>query len=194
MKKILCLVAALAAIPISATSRAEILASATISAVADGPNFDYTIHLTNLAASTDSVETFWYSWVPGADFLPTNPFDIVSPAGWTAAITHFPDIPTNGYAIQWKTLDSPSAFDLAPGNSLDFMFSSADTPAQLAGISPFYPGVPVGRSVLYEGQPFTGSSLTFEVRSVPEPSSWVMGLLGGLGCLAGRRGWRKRGT
>lgn len=191
MKKLLCLVAALAAVSISASTRAEIVASATISAAADGPNFDYTIRLTNLAASTLNVETFWYAWVPGEDFLPTSPFDIVSPTGWTAAITHFPDVPTNGYAIQWKTLDSPSAFDLTPGNSLDFKFSSADAPAQLAGLSPFFPGVPVGRSVLYEGQPFQGASLTFEVRSVPEPSTWIMTMLGGFGCLAVGRARRR---
>jgi hypothetical protein len=192
MKKILCLVAALAASPFLASAHAAIVASATISAVADGPNFDYTIHLTNLAASTNNVETFWYAWVPGEDFLPTNPFDVVSPTGWTAAITHFPDVDTNGFAIQWKTTDSPSAFDLTPGNSLDFKFSSADTPAQLAGISPFYPGVPVGRSVLYEGPPFSGATLTFDVQSVPEPSTWVMTMLGGFGCLVVGRARRRR--
>jgi hypothetical protein len=47
--------------------------TATISAVADGPNFDYTIDLKNLNSSTDSVETFWFAWSPMlADFLPTS--------------------------------------------------------------------------------------------------------------------------
>jgi hypothetical protein len=47
--------------------------TAMISAVTDGPNFDYTIDLKNLNSSTDSVETFWFAWTPmPVDFLPTS--------------------------------------------------------------------------------------------------------------------------
>ena len=189
MNRLLLITAILAAVSIPARCHGGIInANATVSAVADGANFDYTIHLTNFATSTDSIQTFWYAWVPGKDFLPTSPISVTPPAGWTDLITHVPNVPTNGYAIQFKTSSSP----FTPGNSLDFKFTSADTPTQIAGISPFYPGTAVGVSVLYQGQPFQGDSLTFTVQSVPEPSSLAMGILGALGSLGGWSLQRRR--
>jgi hypothetical protein len=58
------------------------------------------------------------------------------------------------------------------------MFESSDTPAQIAGDSPFYPGTPVGTSFLYQGAPFQGDSRQFLVSSVPEPSTLALGLIG----------------
>jgi hypothetical protein len=184
MKKIAFLFALGAGISYAASAMAgPIDASATVSAIADGPNWDYTITLKNLISSTDSVQTFWYAWVPGADFLPTSPSSVSSPTGWTDQITHFPNVSTNGYAIQFVTTSAA----LTPGSELEFKFTSADTPAQLAGDSPFYPGTPVGTSFLYSGAPFQGDSLQFVVTSVPEPSTLTLALVGGLVWFAGLR-------
>ena len=159
-------------------------ANATISGIQAGVNYDYTITLNNTAASTSPIETLWYAWVPGADFLPSSPITVQPPSGWTDTITG--GGPNDGYAIEFVTSSAP----LNPGSSLLFQFESADTPAQLAGDSPTHPGTPVGTSVLYAGSPFVGASQTLVVQSVPEPSS--LGLLLVAGVILGRAGWKSR--
>jgi len=173
----------LSAIPASA----DIVPDATISAKADGALYDYTITLTNSAASTDVIGTFWYAWVPGEDFLATQPIDgdYVTPTGWHLTVTHFPNVPTNGFALQWVA-DSPASA-LAAGDSRTFGFTSADTPAQVYGLSPFYPATPVGTSFVYHAAPFSDPGVQFLVGAVPEPSSISLFGLGGLGILAAYR-------
>lgn len=158
-----------------------ILVSGTMTATPDGPDFDYRITLTNSAASTDPIKTFWFGWMPGKDFLPESPVSATAPAGWTDAITHFPNVPTNGFAIQFVTASAP----LMPGDSLVFMFKSANSPSQLAGDSPFYPGTPAGTSFVYSGAPFQGDSAQFVVSTVPEPSSLAQGVVGVLASCVG---------
>jgi hypothetical protein len=155
---------------LAGAARADLVVSGLIASQANGPNFDYTIRLTNSGSSTSPVETFWYAWVPGKDFLTTSPVSVAVPAGWTETITHVPNTPTNGYAIQWVTSTAP----LAPGGSLDFKFTSADTPASVFGNSVYYPGTPVGTSFVYSGAPFQGLSSQFVVTAVPEPSSLAL--------------------
>ncbi len=153
----------------------DLVATGEISFTRTGSDYDYTITLTNSSTSTDSAGTFWFAWVPGKDFLPTNPIagDFISPTGWTEKVTHGGS--TDGYAIQW--VSASTASDLAPGNSLTFGFTSADTPAQLAADSPFYPTFPVTTAFVYQGAPFVGDSdqLVAAVASVPEPSTLVVG-------------------
>jgi hypothetical protein len=155
---------------------AGIDASAVVMSKPDGPNFDYSITLTNSSSSTDPIGTFWFGWVPGKDFLPTNPFDITAPSGWAEIITH--GGATDGYAIQYV---AGAGSALAAGSSLTgFGFTSADTPAQLLGNSPFYPTFPVTTAFVYNGAPFSSVSEQFvaSVSSVPEPSSLILGLCG----------------
>ncbi len=151
------------------TSAGLIVASGFQSAVlnADGVNYDDTITLINAITSTDPIGTFWFSWVPGKDFMVNNPVTLSMPSGWTGIVTHIPNIPTNGYAIQWVANTPGDA--LAIGNSLTFGFKSAETPALLAGNSPLYPTTPEGLSVVYNGRPFSADSLTFVVTSAPVP-------------------------
>jgi len=177
----------LAAAPASA---ANITASATLTSAPNGSNFDYTITLNNSSTSDASIGTFWYAWVPGKDFLATSPTAIVSPTGWTALVTHVPNVPTNGFAIQWTTGAAVSPNNVAIGGSKVFKFTSADTPAQIAGESIFYAGTPVGLSVVYPGAPFSDAGHNLVAQSVPEPSSAALGALGlisALGLAARRR-------
>jgi hypothetical protein len=149
-------------------------ASAVLTSKPDGSNFDYSITLTNSSASTSPIGTFWFAWLPGEDFLPTNPFNITAPTGWTEQVTHTG--PGDGFAIQF--IAGTGAL-LAPGSTLsDFGFTSADTPTQLAGNSPFYPGTPATTSFVYAGAPFVQPQEQFvvTVSSVPEPSSLVVGV------------------
>jgi hypothetical protein len=187
MKRIVFATSVLAAsILATQASAGPIDVSARLTGTPNGSNFDYTIVLKNSSSSTDSIKTFWYSWVPGADFLGTSPISVTPPTGWVDHITHFPNVPTNGFAIQFVTSTAP----LAPGNSLSFMFTSAETPSQLAGNSPFYPGTPIGTSFVYSGAPFQGDSLQFTVTSAPEPSSLALAGLGSLGVVG--YAWRRR--
>ena len=163
----------------------SIIANAQISGqAAGGGGYNYTITLNNTAASTSPIGTFWYSWVPGEDFLPSSPTSVQPPTGWTDAITHFGAL--DGYAIEF-TASTPL---LSPGSSLAFKFSTPDSPVAIAGNSPFYTTTPtaVGTSFLYGGAPFSGASAEIVVQSVPEPSSLGVLMVGTLGLLvAGRR-------
>ena len=161
----------------------EISASATISSVPDGANFDYTINLTNTSsgASADPIATFWFSWVPGANFMNTAPISVTTPAGWTDVITN--GSATDGFAIQFDS--TTAANDLAPGASTSFSFVSATTPAQLAGNSPFHSTSPELDAFVYSQGPLKGDGFgaflvtqVAAVSSVPEPSSLVLGLFG----------------
>jgi hypothetical protein len=159
--------------------------SATISGVADGADFDYTIKLMNSSSSTDSLETFWFAWVPGQDYLPTKPISETSPSGWAVNLISHNTNPPDGYAIRWVTTTAP----LLPGQSLTFEFKSADSPATIAGDSQFFSHPPIGTSTVYQNWPFQGASAQFVVQSVPEPSTLTLGIVAGLGCFAG---WRAR--
>ena len=98
---------------------AAINASATISSVADGPNFDYTVQLANSRASTSVIGTFWYAWAPtGGNYLATSPISVTPAAGWNATITHAG--PSDGYGIEFVA--SNPAYDVQPGGSLNFSF------------------------------------------------------------------------
>ena len=189
MKRIMSLgtimAAGLLAAPVSAGT---IGASGVETSQADGSDFDYTITLMNTSgAGNDSIETFWYAWVPGHNFMAgPKPTNIITPTGWTDIVTGAGNS-TDGYAIQFKT----SSAALAPGGSLTFGFTSAETPAELAGNSHFGSNPPVGTSTVYSGQPFSGDSLMFTVSSVPEPSSLTLGVLGVIASFAYLRFKRK---
>jgi hypothetical protein len=173
MRRII-LVAAVALVWFQASaSAASITASAVLSSAPDGSNFDYTLKLTNSASSGSGIGTFWSAWVPGEDFLAASPV-ATNPTGWTSMITHFPDVSTNGFAIQWTTGSDSSAANVAPGASLVFKFTSSDTPAELAGNSIFYPNTPVSTFFVYPGAPFSDAGHQFVASSVPEPATIVL--------------------
>ncbi len=175
----LALVTALAVSAI--TSHAQITASGTISAAAaGGGSFDYTITLHNSAASTASIETLWYAWIPGQFYLPSVPTSTAFPlpSGWSANVV---TVAPNESSIQFLTTTAP----LAPGGSLSFTYASVDTPAQEFGNSANYAGnPPVGTSFVYQGGPFSGAQAEFVIQPVPEPSSLALLGVGSLALLA----------
>ena len=186
MTRHLFLVIALATgLPATPVLASAIDASAILTSKPDGTSFDYSITLTNSSSSTDPIGTFWFAWVPGADFLPTSPFDIKAPTGWTEMVTHAGA--GDGYAIQFV---AGAGSALAAGRSLSgFGFTSADTLTQLAANSPFSSNIPATTSFVYNGAPFSADSEQFvvsvstvpetatSVSTVPEPSSLIFGLV-----------------
>jgi hypothetical protein len=151
-------------------------ASATISDVQVSPGvYDYSIQLNNTGTTT--IGTFWFSWVPGAGFLSETPSDVMSPTGWTDAITN------GGKSIQWTSTSL-----LEPGWSLSgFSFDSTETPAELlldftgSGTGS---GDPVLTSTVYTGAPFSSSPDIFAATETPEPNTLLL-TLSGLGLAAG---------
>jgi PEP-CTERM motif len=166
---------------------------ATVQSTALGGGlFDYKITLTDAASSPDPIGTFWFSWVPGKDFMNTAPASVISPAGWTDMVTN--GGPADGFAIQWVAGNAASA--ITPGQSLTFEFTSTETPAQLMGNSPTSPTFPEGTSFVYSGAPFSDAGTQFTVSpaasaAVPEPSTLALAVAGGLALLL-RRGIRRR--
>jgi hypothetical protein len=139
-------------------------ASGQLRGTASGGGFHYTLTLNNSSGSTTNIETFWFGWVPGLDFMAVSPTSIVTPAGWTNQVTHVGS--GDGFAIQFVTSTAP----LAPGGSLTFTFTSTSSPTTMAGDSPFHATFPVGTSFVYSGPPETGASDQFIVETVSGPS------------------------
>jgi hypothetical protein len=148
--------------------------NATFSSVPAGVDYDYTITLNNTASSTVGVETFWFGWVPGENFMKTSPISVTPPSGWTDTVTH--GGAADGYAIQFATSTTP----VNPGQNMMFQFTSADTPSEMAGNSVYYSTTPVGTSYVYENAPFASPSATFVAQPVPEPSALALLSIGSL--------------
>ena len=145
---------------------ATINASGVISSTAAGSNFNDTITLANASSSNSGIGTFWYAWVPDEDFLATRPISVSPPAGWTDNITNMGA--SDGFAIEFIA-NSP-ANDVQPGSSLNFSFTSADSPASVNGNSVFFPGTPVGTSFVYPQGPFSDAGHQFVVTPAPAPT------------------------
>lgn len=173
------LAAGLVAAASASTTHAQgIIATGTFTDTPNGGSFNYVIDLQNSASSTSPIGTFWYSWIPGQFYLPSEPSSVTPPSGWSDVIT--PGSST--YGIEF-TANSTGA-DIAPGSSLNFGFTSADTPATLNGTSLVFPGTPVGQSTLYSGDTaFSGNSDVFDVTEAPEPSTFALVAVGSLGLL-----------
>jgi hypothetical protein len=185
-KAVLC---GLLGLGLASTARAGDAASGAISSQAlGGGEFDYTIKLTN--TGSNNLETFWFGWVPGEDFMPVSPTNIISPANWTANITG--GGANDGFAIQWLTSGSTPPAPLTPDSTLTFSFDSTATLAQLEANSVFHTTEPDLTAFVYSGAPFSDGGDQFVVAAAPEPSSLALGLvaaavMGGLGY------WRAQG-
>jgi hypothetical protein len=158
-------------------------ASATMTAVPDGGNYDYTITLNN--TGTVNIETFWFAWLPGYDYLPSQPTVTGTPSNWVPFIEQ-----SSRYSIEFY--DTGTSNPVTPGNSSSaFKFTSADSPTTLAN-GTGYLNFPDTYSFVYAGPGESGSSSTIfsiPITTVPEPASIVLFGIGGLG---GLLVWHKR--
>src|SRR5580658_6309377 len=66
-------------------------ATATISGVAAGNSFDYTITLHN--TGTLALNSFWYGWTVVGNNLPSNPLSASNSLGWSNELS--------GNSIMW---------------------------------------------------------------------------------------------
>jgi hypothetical protein len=178
---VVAVVASLASLIAVANAFGALAATATISATPDGPNYDYTVTLTNTGSA--DIGTFWFAWTPPGqpfeyDFLPSGPIPTGQPGGWLGlASLGFP-----GYSIEsYNYLGSP----ISPGGIGMFQFTTSDTPTQLQESTLGFPNT---TSFIYEGAPEVGAPARVDpVFDVPEASS---SFLMAMGCTAA--GLRRR--
>jgi hypothetical protein len=161
---------------VSSVHAAEIASAIISSTQLDPTDWQYDVTLTD--TGTTNVGTFWFSWVPGEDFMGVAPADVLAPASWGDAVTH--GGAGDGFAIQWVA--DAAGDELTPGNSLGgFQFDSTLSPSQMAGDSPFYPGMPVLTAFVYSGAPFSDAGFQLLVQpaaATPEPVSGTLAILG----------------
>jgi hypothetical protein len=155
----LALTAGLVASTLSAHAQS---ATATISGVQNGANYDYTILLHN--TGTTSLNSFWYGWIQFENDLPSDPSSAANSLGWANNL--------DGNSIQWENSTGTA---LGAGQTATFTFVDSSTPAAItAGIS--------GESVAYVGtidfsQSSPGDStgiFTPTLVPAPEPSSLAL--------------------
>ena len=77
-------------------------AAGIIVAQLDAANYRYTIVLAD--TGTTSIGTFWFSWLPGQGYLPSQP-TFTAPTQWSAQLTDGP-LPGNGFSILWQARPS----------------------------------------------------------------------------------------
>jgi hypothetical protein len=155
-------------------------ATATISGIPDGANYDYTVKVTDTGSS--NIGTFWFAWTPPEqfeyDFLPNDPSTAAGPSGWIANVSDgFP-----GTSIEYYNSNGTA---LSTGQTGTFTFTTTDSPTTLQGT--VFNVFPITESFIYAGAPEVGSDAQVNPTFVvPEPSSAA--LLGVIGCgLAARR-------
>ncbi|HVU07280.1 MAG TPA: PEP-CTERM sorting domain-containing protein [Verrucomicrobiae bacterium] len=151
-------------------------ASATISGVQSGANWDYTITLTD--TGTTQIGNFWYAWTPDVSpffYLPSSELSNISGQnGWTGTGV--------GNSIQF--VDNSSANALNPGDFIQLFYTASFSPTDLAntansGLSVAYSG----SGTFVENGASTGD-FSVQIVPAPEPSSVALLSLGSLGLLA----------
>jgi uncharacterized repeat protein (TIGR01451 family) len=136
----------------------SIVGNANFTSTPNGADFNYAITLHN--TGTTNIGTFWFAWIPGQDYMANNPISVANPAGWGSTVTG--GYSGDGYAILWFNNGGAA---ITPGNSLNFNFTSAETPSQLGGNSQFFSNPPEGTSFVYIGAPETDPGYEFVVRA-----------------------------
>ena len=164
-------------------------ASGTISATPlGGGEFQYNIALTNTSTdhtATGNIGTFWFSWVPGHDFMEAKPTNTTFPTGWSVTPTGSNNT-SDGNALEFIAGSGPL---LTPGNIDNFSFDSTEPLSQITGASSYTPFDNEATAFIYNGAAFgdAGDQITLTPVAVPEPVSTMLIAISGAGLLLRRR-------
>src|SRR5579862_5633410 len=138
IRLLLTVAAVLAAAAVSSHAQS---ATATISWVAAGNSYNYTVTLKNTGAV--ALNSFWYGWTASGNNLPSVASNAGNSVGWGSQVS--------GNSIQWMN-NSYSYYgntyyygtSLAPGATATFTFVSTSSPSAITAS-------PSGESVAYVG-------------------------------------------
>jgi hypothetical protein len=154
-------------------------ASATISAVQAGSDFDYTLTLYNTSiynpAGATQLDSFWFGWTDTGDNLSAAPSSAENSLGWQNRV--------DGNSIQFIGNSSDA---LGAGQSATFTFVSTENPIAIAtapqGASVAYVnGIDFSQNVTGDSTPVFYTSLVFA--AVPESTSPALLAVGCLGVI-----------
>jgi hypothetical protein len=150
-------IALAAVLGVSAVSSHAQSASATISYVTSGANYDYTITLFN--TGTLDLNSFWYGWTTSGNNLPSDPTTPGNSLSWGNTLS--------GNSIKWVNSTGTA---LAPDESATFTFVSTSSPTAITA-------APSGESVAYvagidfsQGRSGDSTGVFSPTLVVPEPS------------------------
>ena len=147
-------------------------ATATISSTPNsGGGYHYELVLNNTGSTT--IGTFWFAWIPGANYMQATPTNLVAPANWQAN-----PVNSGGSSIQYVANSSL----LAAGGTLSgFSFDSPLTPAQMTSTTSSSNGNVVDTSFVYNAAPFsdTGEKIVPSVVTALPASPVVASVLPG---------------
>jgi hypothetical protein len=155
---------------VGSAAMGQVSATATLYSQQLSPtSYEYFVTLNNTGSVP--LETFWFSWIPGYDLLPSTPSTVISPGTWGETIQK-EGINGTTASIQWVNAGAP----LAGGQSLSgFDFITSDPPSVINGTD-F--GLPVEYSYVYTGVGETGTPGFLSVQTVaaplPEPTSLAL--------------------
>jgi hypothetical protein len=173
IKKMSFLAAGLLAASVAASASGSETGTATISATPITGGFQYNVTLKNTSTDGSTIGTYWFSWIPGDDYMEAVPTSITFPTGWTDVITGSNNS-TDGNAIQWKATSSASY--IPAGGTGSFSFDSTEPLSQILGPSSFKDHEVETTAFIYSGGPFSDAGLKITATAVPEPAT--LGLLG----------------
>jgi hypothetical protein len=162
----------------TAQSAQGLAAAASVSWTQQASTYTYVVDVLNTGSTT--LGTFWFSWLPGASYLPTSPLSIIPTAGWAGSLVG-PE--AGGYSVQWVATNP-----VAPGTKTTFSFTSNDPPAVIFGNASAFPTTPVATSYVYIAAPFGDAGAAVVAASnqpqtvMPSTSNvvqlaWVNGLI-----------------
>jgi hypothetical protein len=128
------------------------------------------------------IGTLWFAWIPGQNYLTSQPTSITSPASWTPATIGS----GSNWSVRWTAANT--SVDVNAGGSLTgFSFVSSMSPTALAGNSPSFPTTPVTTSFFYIAGAFGDPGYRFVASVVPTPgAACALGMLA-LGAARRRR-------
>jgi len=93
---------------------AALAALAATATIASSPNSNGTYHYELVLNNTGSttIGTFWYAWIPGANYMQASPSNMQAPSGWQANL-----ITGGGTSIQYVTSSSLLAAGASPSTA-----------------------------------------------------------------------------